>query len=346
MTNLSVAELAAPGFEDTIRSKATELKNELIRQTIYDLDSWKRAGERECGRDFSGCNQVTYDDVLAKIHNEYYAWVEPAFERYLTPHPNAINPMVDALRTIEGRFGGITQDSSGNMVTAGGGLARISDVRTEMGYWEGDLQGNFLDTFLMPLTEVSINQPSVVQVVQGVLRAHQEIHLQRRQSINDLVHKAIEAVRTLNNGRDPKPYIWGTLAGIAGGTVLSLVPGLHVVGAAIIAGSTLAQGFVPEVKAQTTDLGAPTAQEVAAKVIEAMRVLDSSLLDEEGKVKASFDGIRATIAGSRESCIARNVSGPLTVATPLLSTAKPREITDGSLRPRRDRTIVGAASAG
>ncbi len=333
------ADLAGGAYEATIRAKAAELKRELIKQTLDDLESWRKAVDLEWQQahpDQANLSPIPPEEIERyrnTVRHEYYEWIEPAFERYLAPDPDATNPMIEALRTIESMFGGSQDDASG-FTPASPALSRINDVRIDMSQWQGDLQVNFIDNFLTPLQGVSFNQAAVAKLVREQLECNKILYIRYRKGILELVNKSIEAVKTLNNGRDPKSYTWGTLVGIATGTILTLgTGGLAVAGAVLIVSTTLAQGLVPD-PIKTNELSAPTAQEVAAKISEAMVAMNSKAYEEEAHFERAFRSICNMIADSRSKSMFSNTSGPLTVATPGLSTAKPGDITDGSLRPR------------
>jgi hypothetical protein len=328
------AELAGAVYKATIREKAAELKRELIRQTLEDIDSWLKAVEVEwqrahpepMGRPIPPEELEAYRN---HVRHEYYEWVEPAFERYLDPDPDAADPMIAALRMIESWFQG-SQDDAGNLATGHAGLIRINDVRLEMGYWEGDLQKNFLDNFLSPLQNASLNQAAVAKVVREQLECNKVIYIRRRKGILALAEKAIEAVRTLNHGRDPKSYKWGTLVLAVTGTALGVVPGAGWVaaGALLDIAATIDDGLAPEPQ-PTHELGAPTAQEVAIKVAEAMSKMDADIAGEESKVRTALERIRDGVVAARTG------AGALAVPEPALYWASASEIIDGSLRPRR-----------
>jgi len=332
------AELAGATFETTIRTRAADLKSELIKQTLDDIESWRKAVDREWERAHPDqmmgppIDEKEIESFRNMVRTEYYEWVEPAFERCLRPDPDAINPMIEALRTIESTFGG-SQDNAGNFTPASPALARINDVRTDMSHWQGDLQTNFIDNFLTPLQTVSLNQAAVAKVVREHLECSKVLYIRHRKGILELVNQSIEAVKILNNGRDPKSYVWGTLVGISVGTALTLATGgLAAAGVVLIIGSTLAQGLTPDPK-PTNELSAPTAQEVAANISTALADMSSDMFTEERKVQEAFNTLYNTIADSRAASINNNRSGPVAVATPAVSTAKPDEVTDGSLRP-------------
>lgn len=332
-------DLAGGTFEYTVREKSAELKQELIKQTLDDIESWAKAVDLEWAQahpDQANLSPIPPEEVEGyrnTVRNEYYEWVEPAFERYLSPDPDATNPMIGALREIESMFGG-SQDNAGNFSPASPALARINDVRTDMSQWAGDFQIDFIDNFLTPLQTVSLNQAAVAKVVREQLECNKILYIRYRKGILELLNKSIEAVRVLNNGRDPKSFTWGTLVGISIGTALTLgTGGLAVAGAVMIVSSTLSQGLVPD-PPKTNELSAPTAQEVAVKITEAMAKMNEDILAQEKVVEQAFRNLHDTIADSHRGAVLNNRSGPLAVATPAVSTAKPADITDGSLRPR------------
>jgi hypothetical protein len=331
-------ELRGGAFESTIKSKAAELKAELIKQTLDDIESWRKAVDNQWAlahpdqRPMSPIPPEEIQGYQNTVQSSYYEWIVPAFERYLAPDPDATDPMIAALRKIESSFQG-SQDNAGNFTPASAGLSRVNDVRTDMSHWQGDLQTNFIDNFVTPLQTVSINQAAVAKVVREQLECNKVLYIRYRKGILELVNKSIEAVKTLNNGRDPKSFTWGTLVGIAVGTALTIgTGGIATAGAVLIISSTVAQGLVPDAP-KTNELSAPTAQEVAVKISEAMSKMDSDMIVEEEKVATALRNLHSAISDSRSGSIAQNKSGPLAVATPAVGTAKPGEITDGSLRP-------------
>src|SRR5262249_40683346 len=124
-------DLAGGTFESTIRSKAKELKQELIKQTLQDLESWAKAMNMQWEQahpnhppstilhptvddghpgGFTTYVDPNYGEAQKRVPDsevqqyanvvktQYYEWVEPAFERYLKPDPDATNPMIDNLR--------------------------------------------------------------------------------------------------------------------------------------------------------------------------------------------------------------------------------------------------------
>ncbi len=333
------AGLRSPHFDETVMGKAAELKQLLISQTLDDLRSWEKAVDDEWARAHPGewaGSPIPPEEVEGyrnTVRTSYYEWVVPSFEQCLRPDPSASDPMIQVLNEIRGMFQGGT-DGSGGFTTASAALGRINDVRTDMSCWEGDLRTNFIDNFLTPLQSVAPNQGVVAQAAAEIFGMNKILYVRYRERTLALLDKAIEAVKSLKNGKNPKSYVWGTLVGISIGTVLTLgTGGLAVAGVVTIVGSTLAQGLTPESKT-TSELSAPTAQEVANNVYAALTSMQSTLYDSEREIKGAFDDCFDTISRSRTSSVGGNVSGPFAVAKPNVSTARPGEITDGSLRPR------------
>lgn len=320
-------DLAGGTYKATVRDKAAKLKQELIKQTLDDIESWRKAVDLEYQQahpdqpnNISPIPPEEIEGYRNTVRNEYYEWVEPAFEKYLEPDPDALNSMIGALRTIESSFGG-SQDDAGNYQGASSALSRINDVRTDMAEWEGSFQVNFLDNFVSPLQTSSGNQAAVAKVSREYLECTKVMYIRYRKAVVELLDKSIQAVQTLNNGKDPKSFTWGTLIGISVGTALTLgTGGLAITGVVLIMGSTMSQGLVPD-PPKTNELSAPTAQEVAVKVSEAMSKLDGDVLEEERKVQDAFGALADTIVAARKDY------GQLWVATPAISDARPDEIT-------------------
>lgn len=342
-------ELAGSAFESTVRSKAAELKSELIRQTLEDTESWWEAVQLQYRREHGVPEDFPilptseeYEAYKDRIRNEYYEWVEPAFERRLLPDPDATNDMIAALRTIESSFQGSQDDASG-FAAADPALGRIDAALLDMGNWRGDLSVNFIDSFLTPLKTVSLNQAALAKLVREQLECNKILYIRYRKSVLELLDTAIDAVRVLNNQRDPGPMLWGTLVAISVGTVATalatvatggLATALTISGTVMIVGGTLSQGLIPD-PPKEYDLAAPTAQEVAVNVANALGKLSSDVTDEEQKVEEALRTIGSYVASQRSAVTSTGTSGEITIAAPRINTALPEEILDGSLRPNR-----------
>lgn len=334
------AHLAGAAYEDTVRRQAANLRDELIRQTIEDMDSWLKAAENEWTRahpDRPFGPPIPPEEVeqyRAKVRTEYFAWVVPAFERYLTPDPDDIDPVIDTLRTIEGMFEG-DGDGAGNFHGASPALSRINDVRAEMNGWQGSFKNNFIDNFLTPLQSVVPNQRQLVTLVRNQLECNKIIYIRYRSAVLDLLKKGIDATQMLDNGRDPKAELWGTLVACAVGTALGAVTGgwgLALVAVCLDAGGTLMQGLIPN-PPETNDLSAPTAVEVGTKISQAMSALDHDTSAEEQRVAKALNAITSMLETRRRQDIFANRAGDFSVASPQLDEATPPQITGGGLRP-------------
>lgn len=334
------ANLAGATYENTVRQQAAKLRAELIKQTLEDIESWLKAVEHEWAMAHpdkpagSPVPPAEAEQYRNKVRTEYFEWVVPAFERYLTPDPDDINPVIDALRKIEGMFEG-EGDTAGNFNGASPALSRINDVRTDMAEWEGAFKNNFIDNFLTPLQSVVPNQRKLVTLVRGQLECNKIIYIRYRDAVLKLLEKGIHATQMLNNARDPKAELWGTLVACAIGTTLGAVTGgwgLAVTAVLLDAGGTLAQGLLPE-PPQTNDLGAPTAVEVGIKITQAMNALDHDTSEQERLVANALNDITSMLESNRSKSIFANTAGNFSVAAPELNDAAATQITDGAFRP-------------
>lgn len=337
MSVVTPPDLAGYAYESAVRAKAANLRRELIRQTIDDIESWTQAVDVQWRYEHPGMPMPirTTDDEIQRyyetVRTDFYEWVEPAFERYLRPDPDALNPMIDALRGIESTFGG-GQDDAVGFFPVSPALSRINDIRADMGEWQGDLQENFIDGFLTPLQSTSLNQASVAKVIREQLECGKVVYIRCRRGIIELLDTALAAVEALNNDCDPKTLLWGTLVLTAVGTGFALAPELAVAGAVLSIAGTMAQGLIPDPQ-KTNKLSAATAQEVAINLAHALSAMEGDLLDEERKMENALRRIYDTMSRSRADSVSRNISGPLAVAVPALATAQPADFAYGSLRP-------------
>ena len=81
-------ELAGSAYESTVRSKAAELKSELIRQTLEDTESWWEAVQLQYRREHGVPEEVAtwLRDAVYKTmtSQEFAAWAKKA-ERPIVP---------------------------------------------------------------------------------------------------------------------------------------------------------------------------------------------------------------------------------------------------------------------
>ncbi|GIJ57417.1 hypothetical protein [Virgisporangium aurantiacum] len=358
------AEVAGAAYTGTLMSQAHKLKAELIRQTIEDLESWRNALEKEwtaAHPDLAGKPGVIVHDGFYQepsqvggaptltripeaemegyrnqIRNEYYEWVVPAFEQFREPDPDALNPMIDNMRQIESWFGG-SQDEArpGSGSTQRSAIARIDSVRGDMEEWKGTFQINFLDNFVNPLQTVSHNMSGVAKGTHDGLELAKSVYVRQRLEVLKLLDTSIKAVQALNNARDPEAHTWATLIGISVGTILTAASGpVMWIGIALIVTSTISQGFTPDPAAQF-EVSAPTAQEVALKVSQALGRISSKTAGDEHKVQTMFHQMWGELSTSRSASMSSNTEGPYVVPRPDISTAKAGDFNDNTLAPDR-----------
>lgn len=346
-------ELAGATFDGTLRRRAGELKQELIRQTLADVESWVKAMQREYELahpdrpddtvipDGSGWVRrvgptASHEQIIPEaeleryrnaVRNEYYEWVVPAFERYLQPDPDAVNPMIGALRQIESMFGG-SQDNSRELTASDPALKRIGDVRSEMSHWVGDFQINFIDNFLTPLENTPGNCAAAAKMAREVLELNKVAYIAQRKAVLDLIDTSMDALKELAATKSPDAHTWATLIGIAAGTVLTGFTVTAWIGITLISASTLAQGLTPDEKTKS-NLSAPTAQEVAVKISEALAKVSEKVREDEETVLRLFQTLAEGIANSRAKV------GELKVPRPSIVSAGAGDVTSGGLRPSR-----------
>ncbi|MEU8238262.1 hypothetical protein AB0C07_08460 [Actinoplanes missouriensis] len=336
-------ELAGAAFEQTVRQQAQRLKEELIRQTLEDVTSWKRAVDDKWANDHpdlpfnSPIPPEEVEQYRQRVRTQDYEWIVPSFERFLVPDPDELNPAIDALAQIEAMFEG-EADFSGNWVGASAALVRINDVRAEMGGWQGTFANNFIDNFVTPLQNLAPNHRELIRLSRDQLECTKTIYLRFRKSVLELLDQSIKATQSLSGGCDPDVAKWGTIAAVVVGTVLGPVAaGWGLVAAVLLdAGGTFAQGLVPEGGRKTeSDLAAPTATEVAMNVHAAMSALGNDVFGEEEVATAAMRMIAGVVGDRRQEGARSNRSGPFTVATPALADATPAQLLGGALRPAR-----------
>jgi len=344
-------ELAGGAFEATLRSKAAELKRELIRQTLADVESWLKAFQNEYSQahpdrpddrvvgdgsgwvrrsESGGSHEIKISEQeLAQYRNavstEYYEWVVPTFEGYLKPDPDAVNPMIESLRTIESMFGG-SQDDARSYQTSKLALTRINDVRSEMEHWEGDFKISFIDNFVTPLQNTPVNQAAAAKMAREVLELTKLAYIAQRKAILSLLDTSLGALKELSRDKNPKAHTWATLVGIVAGTVLTGFGVTAWVGIALIGASTMSQGLTPDARTES-NISAPTAQEIANRILDALRVQNERTQQNEDTVVALFRALKEGIVGSRAKL------GELGVPRPSLTYATAADIDSGRLRP-------------
>lgn len=339
------AECAGQAYVSAVREKALKLKKELIRQTLEDASSWSRAVNDKWANDHPGewdglpIPKEEVEQYRDRVRTQDYEWVVPSFERFLEPDPDQLIPIIDALATIEATFEGAAKPGGG-WSGASPALGRINDVRTEMGYWQGDFKDNFIDYFVTPLESVVPNQREMVKYSRQAIEGAKIIHIRFRKSVLNLLDNAIKATQQLSNGActGADAAKWGTIAmcalGTVGGAVAGGIPGLAAGAVIIDVLGTVGGGLVPSGNEATKlELAANTATEVAQKIMSAQSALDNDTFIAEEDVKKSLMDLCQGLSASRMKSLASNVSGPFAVATPALAGATPGQITSGHFRP-------------
>ncbi|MEV4702752.1 hypothetical protein [Actinoplanes sp. NPDC049316] len=347
------AAYANAQYVPALKQKAEKLRQEFVRQTLKDLDSYLAALLEEYNKanpdkpattvtsgGFSVIvqngpglpdSEIYLTDAQVKqwqdaIQNEHYAWVVPTFEGYLTPDPDEANPAIDALDQIAQMFGGPTAEQNG-LGNRDLGLAGLKTVREEMTqHWEGAFQQTFLTNFVAPLENGEACQAAAARLSKEILEANKISKIAQRKAVLDLIDKALEALGDLGaGGKSSKEYAWSTLVGIAAGTLLAATGGTIAVwvGAVIISSSTLAQGLSVGSDAKKVDVGGATAQEVAVAVQRALRNQNEKFVEDETKVADALTELRNGIAAGRQ------VIGQLGVNRPNLYGASSQDVHRG-----------------
>lgn len=350
-------EYANQSFVPALTEKAEQLRQEFVRQTLQDLNSYLEAllqeynkanPDRPATNVTSGAFSVIIsngpglpnDEVLLTdaeirqwqyaIENEHYAWVVPTFERYLTPDPDEANLAIDNLGTIAAMFGGSVAEA-GELGNRDLGLTGLQTVRDQMeNHWEGSFQQTFIGNFVAPLENGLACQAAAARISKELLEANKISKIAQRKAILDLLDKAIAALGDLGaGGKSAKSYAWGTLVGIAAGTLIAATGGMAAwVGAVIISSSTLAQGLEVGSDAEPVEIGGTTAQDVAVAVQRALTKQDEKFVDDETLVADALTRLHQDVAA------ARKVIGQLGVNRPDLHGASSADIQRG-LTPSR-----------
>jgi uncharacterized protein YukE len=340
-------------YVPALTQKAEKLRQEFVRQTLEDLNSYLDAllDEYNKANPDKPASTVTSGGFSAivqngpglpdsevylteaqirqwqdAIQNEHYAWVVPTFESYLTPDPDEANPAIEGLGTIAEKFGGVATES-GKLGNRDLGLTGLQTVRDQMEqHWEGAFQQTFVTNFLAPLENGQACQAAAARISKELLEANKISKIAQRKAILDLLDKAIAALGDLGSGsKSSKQFIWSTLTGIAAGTLIAATGGTIAVwiGAVIISSSTLAQGLSVGTDAQKTDIGGATAQEIAVAVQRALTSQNEKFVEDETKVADAMTQLQKDIAAARQ------VVGQLGVNRPNLYGASSKDIHRG-----------------
>ncbi|WP_430782558.1 hypothetical protein [Actinoplanes sp. G11-F43] len=339
-------DLAGQAFVTAVREKSRKLKQELIRQTLEDATSWSRAVNDKWADTHPGeweglpIPPAEVEEYRQRVRTEDYEWVEPSFERFLQPDPDALNPIIDALTTIEAMLEG-SADANGGWTGASAALGRINDVRSDLNWWDGRFKDTFIDEFVTPLETSVPNQRELIRLTRDTMEGAKIINIRFRKSVLTMLDQGIAATQQLSNSACTGADVlkWGSIALCVVGTVAAATtgPGVALAGAVFIdVMGTIGGGLVPPDQAQTKlDLAAETATEVAAKITNAQSALGNDTSVAEEYVVLSLDKLHRILADGRRATLTSNVSGPFGVASPGLADATPGQITGGAFRPRR-----------
>ncbi|GIE74139.1 hypothetical protein Aph02nite_00890 [Actinoplanes philippinensis] len=253
------ADLAGQAFERAVRDRAGKLKRELIRQTLEDATSWARAVNDKWANAHPGewdgipIDTAEVDRYRQQVSTQDYEWVVPSFERFLAPDPDALDPIIDALATIEGSLDGAA-NANGAWTGTSPALARINDVRDDLKFWDGAFKDNFIDNFVTPLETVIPNHREVIRCTRQAIEGAKIIHIRMRRSVLNMLDTGIKATQQLSNGACTGADVmkWASIAMCAVGTA---VGGLVTGPAAVLAGAvivdvsgTILNGLVPRTR--------------------------------------------------------------------------------------------------
>jgi hypothetical protein len=341
------ADLAGQSYERAVRDRAGRLKQELIRQTLEDAASWTRAVNDKWANAHPGewdglpIDKAEVDQYRQQVSTRDYEWVVPSFERFLQPDPDTLDPIINALATIEGSLQG-QANANGTWTGASAALGRINDVRDDLKFWDGAFKDNFIDYFVTPLEAVVPNQREVIRYTRQAVEGAKIIHIRMRRAVLNMLDTGIKATQQLSNGACTGADVmkWGSIAMCVVGSAVGALatgPAAVLAGAVIIdAGGTILNGLVPPDEEKTKlELAAETATGVASNILNAQSVLGNDTYVAEEDVARSLRSLHQIVVEGRMSTLTSNVSGPFGVATPALADATPAQITGGYFRPVR-----------
>ncbi|BCY14179.1 hypothetical protein [Actinoplanes sp. L3-i22] len=346
MSNLATtpANLAGGTYASILTEKAAELRDALIQQTLKDQYSRERAIDEGVTRRHPElmAGSLSYRQEAETFLGglaDYFDWVVPAFETFLTPDPDDINPAVDMLGTIQGWFDGRV-DSANDWTGASPGLTRVNSVRAEMTTgWTGAFAENFIDHFVTPLETLLPSQRNLAQLVQEQLTCNKVIYIRRRQSALDLLDASIFATRNLAAEQKAENAKWATIVAVAAGTTLGpFAHGLGILGSLLLdAGGTVAQGLVPDktnLPISSFPIEGRTTADICAKITIAMSALERDTYAQEQQVANALRAITQVVEKLRRDAVLANASGPFSLERPALADATAGELVR-NMRPAR-----------
>ncbi|MDI6097172.1 hypothetical protein QLQ12_00930 [Actinoplanes sp. NEAU-A12] len=337
------AHLSGQAYESAVRQKARRLKDELIRQTLEDLASWRKAVDDKWAQAHPDLapifpiSEAEIEQYRQRVRHEDYEWIVPAFDSFLDPDPGRFDPIIDTLAGVEAMFGG-DADASGSWVGSEPALVRINDVREEMGNWQGDFRDAFIDEFVTPLQNTFPNHRELARLARAEVKMARLIYLRRRKSVLTLLDQSLAATQALGKGSfsGNEAFKWGSIILVVAGTVAgAFAPGVGILASALIMETvgTVGQGFLDDPPdEEKLPLAGATATEVAINVNTAMGKLNADVALSESKAAAAFHSQQQLLEQIRKRARVANGPSAFSVAAPALSTATPAQIIRG-LRP-------------
>lgn len=142
----------------------------------------------------------------------------------------------------------------------------------------------FYDTYVLPLRILLAQQYWLTAVLAATAKAEGDLLHRARATVMEIGHQATEAARHRDGGGDFRTNLTllGILAGIVGN--LAGAPPAKVGGTLVAAGITAVDAFLPKDEKPDPvpkEFAGATAQEIADRVWDALRELNSQIVDEE-----------------------------------------------------------------
>jgi hypothetical protein len=337
------ARLTGEAYAAAVRQGARRLKEELIRKTIEDADSWAKAVAAKWDEEHPGVPQrrgITEEEFNRyrdRVRTEDYEWVVPSFERHLDPDPVQFDAIILLLGQIEAKFGGDAQ-TSGGWTGSSSALGRINDVRGEMVHWAGEFRTNFINSFVTPLENTLPNHRELVRLAGDQMKLTRLIYMRRREAVLKLLDQATRATQAVTSNSSVDATLkWGTIIMVVVGTVIGAFnPGVALLttGVLLEVGGTVGQGLLPDrPDEEKLPLGAPTAAEVAINVATALGQIGSEFAEAERQAAAALFTLTRAVEGERMRAGTPGTN-PFTVPAPAIATATPAQIIE-DLHPTR-----------
>src|SRR5207248_1819497 len=113
-------------------------------------------------------------------------------------------------------------------------LARIDDARSDMGFWQGPFQTNFVGDFLDPLKTAASNHAALAKLVREQLECNKILYIRRRERTLNLLDTALQAVNNLNDYHPAKGSPSPPSTDMQPAAVLSVDEAAHAVTHAVL----------------------------------------------------------------------------------------------------------------